>query len=78
MKTEHGHRDTGELSYNTTKLTLSIKRLWMTKISTLSNSLGINLSYRYYLRLELLTEDVIRTFKANTIKLTVWMGKISP
>lgn len=45
----------------------------MTKISSPSNSLGINLSYSYYLRLELLTEDIIRTFKVNTIKLTVWM-----
>lgn len=54
-------------------LRLSIKTLLMTKISSPSNSLGINLSYSYYLGLELLTEDIIRTFKVNTIKLTVWM-----
>jgi len=50
----------------------------MTKLSAKSNSLGINLRYRYYLRLELLTEDFIRTFKANTVKLTVWMGDRFP
>lgn len=50
----------------------------MTKISAPSNYLGINLSYRYYLGLELLTENIKRTFKANTVKLTVWMGDRFP
>lgn len=50
----------------------------MTKISAPSNYLGINLSYRYYLGLELLTEDSVRTFKANTLKLPVWMGDRFP
>ena len=50
----------------------------MTKVSAPSNSLGISLSYRYYLRLELLTEDIIRAFKANTVKLNVWVGDRFP